>query len=70
MLWLEWLVPKCRYQNKNLYIKLMTTTLIDGDKTNYPTILEFVRYHLIIPNVAREPLLMQDSVCCDYNRHR
>ena len=29
---------------------------------------QYCRYHLVIPTVPWEPLLMQDLVCCDYFR--
>ena len=49
-------------------IPLFRQPVINGDKSNYPTISEFVRYHLVIHTVSRETLPMQDSVCCDYFR--
>ena len=42
--------------------------VINGDRSSYQTQQNYCRYHLVIPTVPWEPLLMQDSVDCDYFR--
>ena len=41
---------------------------IDGDDLNYPKTYKIVRYHLVIPTVPRELLILQDLASCDYFR--
>ena len=36
------------------------------NKSSYQKINEIIRYHLVVPNVPREGLRMQDLACCDY----
>ena len=62
------MILMCRYHNKNRYIKLLTITLIDGEKSSYQVWCKFYRYHLVITKISRQGLWIQDFACCDYNR--
>ena len=50
-------------ENQNI-----TELVIHGERSSYQTQRNYFRYHLVIPTIPWEPLLMQNSACCNYFR--